>query len=48
LWFRNSKVPDVLVLPPINRHGKLPEIVQIFGGADALRTAVDELQLYAV
>lgn len=42
-------LPDVLELPPINRHGKLPEIVQIFGGADELRSAVDELQhrLYA-
>jgi len=42
-------LPDVLELPPINRHGKLPEIVQIFGGADELRAAVDELQhrLYA-
>ena len=42
-------LPDVLELPPINRHGKLPEIVQLFGGADRLRSAVDELQhrLYA-
>lgn len=42
-------LPDVLELPPINRHGKLPEIVQLFGGPDQLRSAVDELQhrLYA-
>ena len=42
-------LPDVLELPPINRHGKLPAIVQLFGGADQLRSAVEELQhlLYA-
>lgn len=42
-------LPDVLELPPINRRGKLPEIVQIFGSAEELRAAVDELQhrLYA-
>ena len=42
-------LPDILELPPINRHGKLTQIVQLFGGPDQLRTAVDELQhrLYA-
>jgi type I restriction enzyme, R subunit len=41
--------PDVLRVPPISNHGQIAEIVQLFGGADQLRTAVTELQngLYA-
>ncbi|MDP1859517.1 MAG: type I restriction-modification enzyme R subunit C-terminal domain-containing protein, partial [Gemmatimonadaceae bacterium] len=42
-------LPDVLRVPPISRHGQVGEIVQLFGGADALREAVTDLQrhLYA-
>lgn len=42
-------IPDVLQIPPISGHGNLPEIIQLFGGADELRNAVTELQnlLYA-
>ena len=42
-------LPDVLHVPPISGHGTVPEIVQLFGGPDQLRTAVTELQaeLYA-
>jgi type I restriction enzyme R subunit len=43
------KLPDVLHVPPINKHGKPAEIIHIFGGVDELRDAVNELQseLYA-
>jgi type I restriction enzyme R subunit len=42
-------LPDVLHVPPLSRHGTVPEIVKLFGGAEQLRTAVTELQvqLYA-
>jgi len=42
-------LPDVLQLPPISAHGNLMEIMALFGGAEQLRAAVDELQanLYA-
>ncbi|MGN6553703.1 MAG: hypothetical protein ACTHLW_08275 [Verrucomicrobiota bacterium] len=40
---------DVLKLPPISHHGNVNEIIGKFGGADQLRTAVNQLQslLYA-
>jgi type I restriction enzyme R subunit len=43
------KVPDVLKVPPIANHGNIAEIAALFGGADALRNAVTEMQtlLYA-
>lgn len=42
-------VPDVLKLPPISDHGNIGEIIQLFGGVDALKEAMAELQglLYA-
>jgi type I restriction enzyme R subunit len=42
-------LPDVLRVPPISNHGKVAEIVRLFGGVDRLRSAVTELQneLYA-
>ena len=42
-------LPDVLHVPPISTHGAPAEIIRIFGGADQLRDAVNELQseLYA-
>ncbi len=42
-------LPDVLKVPPISRHGQVSDIVRLFGGAEALRAAVSELQghLYA-
>jgi type I restriction enzyme R subunit len=41
--------PDVLKVPPISQHGNVNEIIGKFGGADQLRTAVNQLQtlLYA-
>jgi type I restriction enzyme R subunit len=39
-------LPDVLHIPPISEHGTVGEIIQMFGGADRLRGAVDELQTY--
>ena len=42
-------LPDVLHIPPISTHGAPAEIIRIFGGAEQLRNAVNELQseLYA-
>jgi type I restriction enzyme R subunit len=42
-------LPDVLKVPPISQHGNVHEIIDKFGGADALRKAVEQLQtlLYA-
>jgi type I restriction enzyme R subunit len=43
------RIPDVLKVPPISRHGNVIEIAGLFGGPEQLREAVDELQqlLYA-
>lgn len=43
------KLPDVLKLSPIERHGNTREIAAIFGGAQELRDAIEQLQseLYA-
>jgi type I restriction enzyme, R subunit len=38
------KMPDVLKLPPITRHGNVREIAKLFGGVESLRTAVANLQ----
>ena len=42
-------LPDVLKVPPLSSHGKVADIVRLFGNADKLRDAVAELQraLYA-
>ncbi|MDP1831498.1 MAG: DEAD/DEAH box helicase family protein [Geothrix sp.] len=42
-------LPDVLQIPPISSHGTLGDILNLFGGADHLRAAVNDLQaaLYA-
>src|SRR6266851_445109 len=42
-------LPDVLKVPPLSAHGQVGDIVRLFGGADELRDAVNELQrhLYA-
>lgn len=41
--------PDVLKVPPISEYGNVVEIASLFGGAENLRTAVNQLQnlLYA-
>jgi type I restriction enzyme R subunit len=43
------RIPDALKVEPIKRHGTVPQIVRLFGGADALRQAVNDMQtaLYA-
>ena len=40
---------DVLKVPPVSDHGQIGDITKLFGGADKLRGAVNELQtlLYA-
>lgn len=38
------RVPDILKVPPIDRHGNVLEIAKKFGGADHLRAALEELQ----
>ncbi len=42
-------LPDVLEVPPLNRHGNVMEIAALFGGPEKLRAVVNELQtlLYA-
>ena len=37
-------IPDVLKVPPISDHGNVIEIAELFGGGDALRKAVQQLQ----
>jgi type I restriction enzyme R subunit len=37
-------LPDVLHVPPISDHGNPGEIIKLFGGAEQLRTAVNDLQ----
>lgn len=37
-------MPDVLKVPPISDHGNVIEIARIFGGGEALRRAVQQLQ----
>lgn len=39
-------LPDVLKVPPISSHGQVSDIIRIFGNAERLRTAVNELQGY--
>ena len=43
------EMPEVLKVPPISEHGNVKEIIGIFGGAERLKEAVDQLQvlLYA-
>ena len=43
------KIPDILKIEPISRHGNVVEIANKFGGAEKLREAVYEMQtlLYA-
>jgi len=42
-------LPDVLKVPPLSAHGQISDIIRLFGGAEQLRAAVNELQshLYA-
>jgi type I restriction enzyme R subunit len=42
-------LPEILKVPPISNHGRVPEIAAKFGGPDKLRDAVSEMQalLYA-
>lgn len=37
-------LPDALHVPPVSAHGQPAEIIRLFGGADQLRGAVNELQ----
>lgn len=37
-------IPDVLKVPPLSEQGNVVEIAQLFGGADKLREAVNQLQ----
>jgi type I restriction enzyme, R subunit len=39
-------LPDVLKVPPLSSHGQVADIVQLFGGVERLRNAVNELQRY--
>jgi type I restriction enzyme R subunit len=37
-------IPDILQVPPINRHGNIMEVAKLFGGPESLRQTVTELQ----
>ena len=37
-------IPDALKVPPISERGNIGEIIQIFGGPDELRAAINQLQ----
>lgn len=37
-------LPDALHVPPVSAHGQPGEIIRLFGGAEQLRSAVNELQ----
>lgn len=43
------KLPDILKVPPLSEYGNVSEIINVFGGVDNLRQAVQVLQnlLYA-
>jgi type I restriction enzyme, R subunit len=43
------QIPEILKIPPISERGTVPEIAALFGGADKMRAAVNEMQalLYA-
>jgi type I restriction enzyme R subunit len=43
------QIPEILKVPPISERGTIPEIAALFGGAERMRTAVNEMQslLYA-
>jgi len=36
-------LPEVLEVPPLNRHGNVMEIAQLFGGPEKLRAVVNEI-----
>jgi type I restriction enzyme R subunit len=38
------QIPDILKVPPISEHGNVLEISGMFGGPEALRAAINELQ----
>ncbi|MEX0611416.1 MAG: DEAD/DEAH box helicase family protein [Pirellulales bacterium] len=38
------QIPEILQVPPINAHGNVMEIAELFGGPDQLRDAVHKLQ----
>jgi type I restriction enzyme R subunit len=38
------QIPEILKVPPISERGTIPQIAALFGGAEKLRSAVDEMQ----
>lgn len=42
-------IPDILKVPPISERGNVPDILEMFGGTENLRSAISDLQtlLYA-
>ena len=43
------QIPEILKVPPISERGTVPEIAAFFGGAEKMRSAVQQMQalLYA-
>jgi type I restriction enzyme, R subunit len=38
------KIPDILKITPINKHGNIIEIADIFGGPEKLRNTIHKMQ----
>jgi len=38
------KIPDILKVSPIDKHGNVAEIAAVFGGTEKLRTAINTMQ----
>lgn len=43
------QIPEILKVPPISERGTIPQIAALFGGAEKMRSAVNQMQalLYA-
>ena len=43
------QIPEILKVPPISDRGTVPQIAAFFGGAERMRSAVQQMQvlLYA-
>ena len=40
------QIPEILKVPPISERGTIPQIASLFGGADKMRSAVDQMQAF--
>jgi type I restriction enzyme R subunit len=40
------QIPEILKVPPISERGTVPQIASLFGGAEKMRNAVDQMQTF--